>query len=281
LVHTSTTNTKPSHMPLGHGLDVAASAIPNPTEPFQTAGARSKERDKYNKDKLMLSLLSSMVLDSAYKNNDVDNFLDAAGTFIEQLFSGQSIEESFAKATETYNTPSYEEFSKVDFGADADFDKAVEFVLEREGLLSNHSSDRGGLTKYGISQKANPDIDIANLTREDAIAIYKERYWDSVGAGNMDMATALVAFDASVNHGVGTAKRMIAESNGDVGAMLDWRLNYYDKIVDRDTSQSVFLAGWNNRIGHLQDAVSSIYNKDDNDNVVVAAAPNTTAPALI
>jgi hypothetical protein len=267
-------------MPLGHGLDVDASAIPNPTDPFQRAGAPSKEREKYNRDKLMLSMLSSFVMDAAYKNNDIDNFLESAGTFIKGLFSGQSIEESFAQASKTYNTPSYEEFSKVDFAGDADFGKAVEFVLEREGLLSNHSSDRGGLTKYGISQKANPDVDVANLTREDAISIYKDRYWDSIGADKMDMATALVAFDASVNHGVGTAKRMVAESNGDVGAMLNWRLNFYDKIVDRDSSQSVFLAGWNNRIGHLKDAVSSIYSKDDNDNVVATAAQNQPALTL-
>ena len=267
-------------MPLGHGLDVSASAIPNPTEPFQKAGARTKQREKYNQDKLMLTILSSMVLDAAYKNNDIDNFFDAAGTFIEQLFSGKSIEESFELASKTYNTPSYEELSKVDFGGDADFDKAVEFVLEREGLLSNHSSDRGGLTKYGISQKANPDVDVLNLTREDAISIYKERYWDSVGADKMDMATALVAFDASVNHGVGTAKRMVAETNGDVGAMLNWRLDFYDNIVDRDSSQSVFLNGWNNRIDHLRDAVRSIYSSEDNKAPIVAAAAAQNTPAL-
>ena len=38
-------------------------------------------------------------------------------------------------------------------------------VIEREGgdKLTKDPSDPGGTTKYGISQRANPDVDIENL----------------------------------------------------------------------------------------------------------------------
>ena len=52
-------------------------------------------------------------------------------------------------------------------------------VIEREGgeRLVNDPDDPGGLTKWGISKRAHPDEDIANLTLDDAIRIYQDKYW--------------------------------------------------------------------------------------------------------
>lgn len=53
----------------------------------------------------------------------------------------------------------------------ADFDLSVQFVLEDEGVFTNNlqtDPDRG-LTNFGISQKQNPDVDVAHLTRDGAI----------------------------------------------------------------------------------------------------------------
>ena len=49
-----------------------------------------------------------------------------------------------------------------------DFDEAVTRTLEFEGggKLHNNPGDRGGLTKWGISQNAFPGLDIANLTED-------------------------------------------------------------------------------------------------------------------
>ena len=44
-----------------------------------------------------------------------------------------------------------------------EFNKCIEIVLKFEGGLSDHVEDRGGLTNYGISQKAYPKIDIKKL----------------------------------------------------------------------------------------------------------------------
>ena len=40
------------------------------------------------------------------------------------------------------------------------------------------SRDPGGETKFGISKRAHPDLDIANLTRDQAGAVYRRDYWD-------------------------------------------------------------------------------------------------------
>jgi lysozyme family protein len=59
----------------------------------------------------------------------------------------------------------------------ADFNKSVKIVLQHEGAFSDQAADRGGKTMYGISQRQYPDLDIANLTEEQAREIYRRDYW--------------------------------------------------------------------------------------------------------
>jgi lysozyme family protein len=96
------------------------------------------------------------------------------------------------------------------------FDLAVKQVLEEEGLLSNDPIDdpNGGLTKYGISQKQNPDVDVASLTRDTAIAIYKVRYWLRNRCQDMPWPVSVVVFDADVNQGDMPAAKLLQMSLG-------------------------------------------------------------------
>ena len=48
------------------------------------------------------------------------------------------------------------------------FQKALAFTLKWEGGYSNNHNDKGGETRYGISKKAFPDVDIENLTLDQA-----------------------------------------------------------------------------------------------------------------
>jgi lysozyme family protein len=57
--------------------------------------------------------------------------------------------------------------------------------IRREGGLTNDPTDKGGLTNFGISQRANPDIDVAHLTHEGARAIYIRKYIDGPGFGQL------------------------------------------------------------------------------------------------
>ena len=42
----------------------------------------------------------------------------------------------------------------------------------------NDAADASGETKYGISSRSYPAIDIASLTLEDAKAVYRLDFWD-------------------------------------------------------------------------------------------------------
>ena len=56
----------------------------------------------------------------------------------------------------------------------AHFERAIDKTLAWEGGYVNDPKDPGGETKYGISKRAHPDVDIKNLSREKACAIYKK-----------------------------------------------------------------------------------------------------------
>jgi len=60
---------------------------------------------------------------------------------------------------------------------DERFNIFVTRVLEAEGYLSDDVNDNGGLTKYGISQRAYPNLDIKNITLDDAKNIYYNDYF--------------------------------------------------------------------------------------------------------
>lgn len=94
------------------------------------------------------------------------------------------------------------------------FDWCVERVLEREGGLVNHPDDPGGLTKYGISQRAYPKRDIANLTRDDAVAIYRNDYWEPSDAWKLPEPLDFYVFDSAVNQGVVKSAKLLQEAIG-------------------------------------------------------------------
>lgn len=82
------------------------------------------------------------------------------------------------------------------------FRYAVEVVLRHEGGYVNDPSDPGGETKYGISKRSYPHLDIANLTREEAIAIYRRDWWERYRMGEIeDVAIASKVLDVFVNVG--------------------------------------------------------------------------------
>ncbi len=51
----------------------------------------------------------------------------------------------------------------------------LDTVIVHEGGYVDHPLDPGGATKYGISKKEYPDLDIKNLEVEDAKTIYKRK----------------------------------------------------------------------------------------------------------
>lgn len=93
------------------------------------------------------------------------------------------------------------------------FEIAVERSLSHEGNYVFHSRDPGGETKFGISKRSYPNVDIKNLTRDGAKAIYKRDFWDVCGNG-LDDSVVYQMFDASINHGAPNAIRMLQRAVG-------------------------------------------------------------------
>lgn len=153
------------------------------------------------------------------------------------------------------------------------FDKFIEVIFRNEGILSDDVNDKGGLTKYGISQNAYPNLDIRSLTKEKAQEIYKHDYYDACKIDSIENELlALHLFDMAVNAGVGRSIRMLqrlilVNIDGVIGnntintvnagnwskAFIQARINYYKKIA---TGRNlVFLNGWLNRVKNTTNAL--------------------------
>lgn len=96
------------------------------------------------------------------------------------------------------------------------FEKAIEFILIHEGgsTITEDPFDNGGLTKYGISQRAHPLLNIRALTEDEAKQIYREDYWNKIRGDELPPALAVVVFDSAVNQGPHAAIRMLQQAVG-------------------------------------------------------------------
>lgn len=94
------------------------------------------------------------------------------------------------------------------------FYEFIERVLSHEGGYVNHVSDPGGETNWGISKRSYPALNIKQLTREDAIEIYRRDFWKPVKGDQLPEEFAFQALDAAVNHGVGNAIRWMQRAAG-------------------------------------------------------------------
>ena len=93
----------------------------------------------------------------------------------------------------------------------SNFDRLLPALLKREGGYV--ADDAGaGETNFGINARANPDIDVKNLTPQRAAQIYKERYWQAIDADNLDPRLQPMVLDTAVNQGVAKAKELLAKS---------------------------------------------------------------------
>lgn len=101
------------------------------------------------------------------------------------------------------------------------FDQAFDRLIGHEAGYSDDRRDPGNWTggrvgigdmkgtKFGIAANTYPDIDIKNLTLEQAKAIYLRDWWQKIGAEDIDSAIVFQLWDFAVNAGMSTAKRAL------------------------------------------------------------------------
>lgn len=95
---------------------------------------------------------------------------------------------------------------------DRAFDTAFDRLMGHEGGYSNNPKDPGGETNWGISKRSYPAVDIKNLTREQAAAIYLRDFWQPLG--DAPAAVKFQTFDFAVNSGIQTAIRKLQTAIG-------------------------------------------------------------------
>ncbi len=141
----------------------------------------------------------------------------------------------------------------------SDFQRALEFTLQWEGGYVNHPDDPGGETKFGISKRAYPKLNIASLTKEQAASIYLNDYWIRGGCDKLAWPLNAVAFDTAVNCGIGAMTKMLQEVSKDelkpaqdmARTMIDLRIHRYKSLIVRNPKLKVFMTGWQNRCNKL------------------------------
>lgn len=74
----------------------------------------------------------------------------------------------------------------------AQFGPAITYVLQNEKGYVNDAADPGGETNFGITKRQYPNLDIKNLTREQAIAIYERDFWKFGDFSSQRIATKML-----------------------------------------------------------------------------------------
>lgn len=155
------------------------------------------------------------------------------------------------------------------------FEKAFQYIIANEGGYVFDKNDPGGKTKYGISQKAYPALNIKALTLDAAKKIYFCDYWMKGKFEQIpDENVATQLFDFSVNLGIRAATIVLQRALRSVGvnvqedglfgpvtlssaifsepstllaAIKSEAAGYYRLIAAKNPSQQKFLNGWLNR----------------------------------
>lgn len=164
---------------------------------------------------------------------------------------------------------------------DQDFmDGKIDTKVQRFKVgLVNHANDPGGLTKYGISQKAYPNVDIKSLKYEQAKQMFVKDYYDKAYCYRLSFELACYVFDFAVNAGVSRAAHMIQhalvlQQDGVIGQktlqamseikeedhakilarMMAYRKGFYAAIAIKNVNLKVFSLGWTKRFMAYKDS---------------------------
>lgn len=85
----------------------------------------------------------------------------------------------------------------------------IKKVIKREGGYVNDPDDPGGETRYGISKKSYPNVDIKTLSVDDAVEIYKNDYWIPAKVERLPDRLQGQYFDMVVNQGINKSVKIL------------------------------------------------------------------------
>jgi lysozyme family protein len=146
--------------------------------------------------------------------------------------------------------------------AKRNFDRCHEVTAKWEGGWSNHPSDPGGKTMYGVTEavyhawlraQGLPTKPVRGITKAEALALYKSEYWHAAKCETLAAGVDLAVYDASVNSGVGRGRKWLLASIGgpDVQTVKNIcrkRLSFMQGLAIFKT----FGRGWTNRVADIE-----------------------------
>ena len=159
----------------------------------------------------------------------------------------------------------------MDWRDDPRFVAAVEELMQSEGPrgeIANDPHDPGGLTRWGISSRSYPKVNVRNLSRDDACAIYYRDFWVGRRVGDIqdyDLASEVLdlivtnptAIIRALQHAIPKTGGTAVEADGHLGNVTLYAVNTHPNpkwLLDRfrieaikfykELNRSRFLASW-------------------------------------
>lgn len=158
------------------------------------------------------------------------------------------------------------------------FDNAKAALLDAEGGYSDDPDDPGGETHWGVSKRSYPNLDIKNLTFEDACnKVYIPDFWNQYGISainpqqvanklflaiiNMNPQDAIKCLQRSLN-AISTNESFLVDGRlggqtvkGINACQQMWLIDrfrielskYYISVVDANQKELKYLKGWMRR----------------------------------
>lgn len=159
----------------------------------------------------------------------------------------------------------------------SNFDAALRLVLKHEGGYSNHPSDPGGATNFGITlavaranwkRNATP-ADLKRIPMSVVADIYRSQYWDKAGCNGLPDGLDYCVFDYAVNSGVGRAVRSLRQARksetrvqAQIQAICDERMEFLKRL----RTWGVFGKGWARRVTEVrQNALAMAHTIEDDE----------------
>jgi len=187
------------------------------------------------------------------------------------------------------------------------YEKCLTLLLAHEGGYTNHPSDPGGPTNFGITihdyrSYVKPDAtaaDVREMNLAEAKSIYRRKYWDAQRCDELPAGIDYAVFDYGVNSGIGRSGKVLrralhlpdnscnvtdtvigASRSADAKVLIAWICQERLRFLKSLKTWPVFGAGWARRVEEVRSAALAMATNEPVPGVPPVAAPGRAiAPA--
>ena len=170
----------------------------------------------------------------------------------------------------------------------SNFETCLSLLLTHEGGYTNHPSDPGGPTNFGITLedyrryvKVNATAaDVRRMKLDEAKIIYREKYWDAQRCDELPAGVDYAVFDYGVNSGIARSGKVLrrllklpddsgtvndaviaaartSDPKSLISAICDERLRFLQSL----RTWPVFGAGWGRRVAEVKSVALKMADK--------------------